>query len=493
MDKDTPLRTSLGNLQLKSIDAALEQSPVSIVITDVDANIEYVNPFFTELTGYAREEVIGENPRILKSEVQTLEFYQDMWNTLTSKKAWYGTLCNKKKSGDFYWERASIAPIVNENNVITHYIGVKEDITEERKANQALKHSERFNRKIIDSSQNGIYIYDFEKECNTFINSQYTELTGYSLADSELNNPHQFRRLFHPDDYQKLLDHFESFKQADTDVSKKLEYRFKKRDGTWIWCLSNDTVFERNSQGSVKSILGTFIDFTDRKQTEALRTDAERITRHDLKSQLNSLINLPELMLEDDNLTEEQIEYLRMIRENGYQMLSVLDQSFNLYKMEIGSYTPEVTSVDIKHMLERLLKSFGQGAREKQVELQGFINGSQLSELAAYQIRTDEMLLHSLCSNLISNAIEASPAHETVTVRVTERDQYWYIHVHNKGTIPEHIRPNFFQKYTSAGKKRGTGLGAYTVKLVADTLGGKADFTTSREEGTTITVSLPKL
>jgi signal transduction histidine kinase len=80
-----------------------------------------------------------------------------------------------------------------------------------------------------------------------------------------------------------------------------------------------------------------------------------------------------------------------------------------------------------------------------------------------------------------------------VTVRVTERDQYWYIHVHNKGTIPEHIRPNFFQKYTSAGKKRGTGLGAYTVKLVADTLGGKADFTTSREEGTTITVSLPKL
>lgn len=111
---------------------AIEQSPVSIVITNNQGIIEYVNPKFCEVTGYSVTEAIGENPSILKSGSQDDEFYKNLWNTITSGDDWTGEIHNKRKNGELYWEQAVISPIVNSKQEITHYVAVKEDITEKK-------------------------------------------------------------------------------------------------------------------------------------------------------------------------------------------------------------------------------------------------------------------------------------------------------------------------------------------------------------------------
>lgn len=108
---------------------AIEQSPASIVITDLNGDIEYVNPAFTEKTGYSFEEVVGKNPRILKNESKPSDEYKPMWDDLLSGKTWHGEFYNTKKNGEHYWELASISPIIDNNNVMRAFIAVKEDIT----------------------------------------------------------------------------------------------------------------------------------------------------------------------------------------------------------------------------------------------------------------------------------------------------------------------------------------------------------------------------
>ena len=112
---------------------AVEQSPESILITDKEGYIEYVNPIFTSITGYSLQEVMGEKPGFMKSGKHSTKFYQRMWNVISNGDIWQGEFLNKKKNGELFWERVSISPIKNESDRITNYVGIKEDITEKKK------------------------------------------------------------------------------------------------------------------------------------------------------------------------------------------------------------------------------------------------------------------------------------------------------------------------------------------------------------------------
>jgi len=125
----THLHLKSQQKKLLQLSQAVEQSPFSIIITDLDGTIEYVNPKFFQISGYSIEEVIGHNPRILKSGEKSSEEYKDLWETITSGNVWCGEFHNKKKNGDLYWELASISPIKNNKGKFTHFIAIKEDIT----------------------------------------------------------------------------------------------------------------------------------------------------------------------------------------------------------------------------------------------------------------------------------------------------------------------------------------------------------------------------
>jgi len=125
--------------EIRKLSYAVEQSLSSIVITDTNGNIEYVNQKFLDLTGYSREELIGKNPRILKSGETSPEEYKRLWKTISEGGAWKGVFHNKKKNGELYWELASISPIKDKDGKITHFLGVKEDITDRKRAEEALQ------------------------------------------------------------------------------------------------------------------------------------------------------------------------------------------------------------------------------------------------------------------------------------------------------------------------------------------------------------------
>lgn len=144
--------------ELTKLSQAVEQSPVVVVITDHNGDIEYVNPRFSEVTGYSADEAIGENPRILKSDKTAPSLYEDLWRTITSGEIWTGELVNKMKNEDEIWESISISPIFNDAGQITHFVAVKEDITERKMAEENLQESQKQLQAILDISPVGVAI-----------------------------------------------------------------------------------------------------------------------------------------------------------------------------------------------------------------------------------------------------------------------------------------------------------------------------------------------
>jgi PAS domain S-box-containing protein len=129
--------------ELRKLSRAMEQSPSSVIITDLQGNIEYVNPKFAEVTGYSPEEVRGKNPRILKSGETPPEEYRKLWKTITAGDEWHGVFHNKKKDGTLFWERVSISSVRDTSGAITHFLAVKEDITNQKSLEDQYRQSQK--------------------------------------------------------------------------------------------------------------------------------------------------------------------------------------------------------------------------------------------------------------------------------------------------------------------------------------------------------------
>jgi len=129
--------------RIRKLSLAVEQSPTIVVITDLEANIEYVNPCFTETTGYGADEVIGQNPKLLSSGHTPQEVYRELWEALAAGKMWRGEFRNKKKTGDLYREQALITPFHDAAGVITHFLALKEDITGRKALEDQLRHAQK--------------------------------------------------------------------------------------------------------------------------------------------------------------------------------------------------------------------------------------------------------------------------------------------------------------------------------------------------------------
>lgn len=174
--------------QIKKLSLAVEQSPVSIIIADLKGTVEYVNPKFSELTGYSLHEIVGKNPRVLKSDFTSDEEYKVLWETIISGKVWSGVFKNIKKDGSEYWESATISPIKNEKGEITHYIGIKEDITEKKQIYADLTVA---NNKAEESNQlKSHFLANMSHEIRTPLNGilGFLDLIkDYTISESERN------------------------------------------------------------------------------------------------------------------------------------------------------------------------------------------------------------------------------------------------------------------------------------------------------------------
>ena len=162
LNEDLEKRVEERTAELRKLSEAIEQSPVTVMITDKKGTIEYVNPSFSEVTGYSAKEAIGQNPRIVKSENHPHTFYKDLWDTILSGRTWRGEFLNRKKSHEEFWESTSISAIKNDEGEITHFVAVKQDITERKKAEEEIKNSQQRLAQIIDFLPDPTWVVDNE-------------------------------------------------------------------------------------------------------------------------------------------------------------------------------------------------------------------------------------------------------------------------------------------------------------------------------------------
>ena len=243
--------------ELRKLERAMEQSPVSIVITDVHGRIEYVNPKFEAVSGYSAAELIGNRPSMLKGGDYDEEAYARLWETILSGREWKGVFHNRRKDGTMYWESALISPIRDESGMITHFIGIKEDITQLK----AYQESLRLSATVFEATNEGIILTDAEGRVRT-VNPAFSRITGYQ-ADEVLGRP---AFLFDPARRSEVLQKVrEELRQSQRWSGEITEQR---KDGSWFhqW-LSVTTLHD--AQGQVSGHVIIFSDITRHKADQA--------------------------------------------------------------------------------------------------------------------------------------------------------------------------------------------------------------------------------
>jgi two-component system NtrC family sensor kinase len=273
MDFDETLQMRTEE-RLRFLSSAVEQSPVSIVITDLHGNIEYVNRKATEITGYSMAELVGHNPRILKSGDKSPEEYTGIWETIRTGE-WRGIFHNKKKNGELFWESAAISPIRDSSGKPTHYLAVKEDITERMAIEAALKTSEERFRLITETISEVFWMSDATLTRIFYISPAYENLWERS-RESLYADPRSFMEPIHPEDLDRVRHEIESGRAAHQPFES--EYRLVLPDG------STRSIRDRgfpvyDSDGRVSGYVGVALNVTDQKASEQANADLAAIVQ----------------------------------------------------------------------------------------------------------------------------------------------------------------------------------------------------------------------
>ncbi|GAA6757141.1 PAS domain S-box protein [Thermus oshimai] len=237
---------------------ALETASEAVVLTDREGRIEWVNPAFTRLTGYGAEEALGKTPRILKSGLHPLEFYQTLWATILSGKVWEGEIINRRKDGTLYTERMSITP-VTEGGEIRHFVAVKRDVTEEKAREEAVRESEALFRTLAETAPALILLW--QEERLVFANSMAEALTGYTREEL-MERP--IWEFVHPLDRALVRERGLARVRGEA-VPGRYTFRILTKGGGVRWL---DYSAARVEVGGKPAVLGVALDITEDRERQ---------------------------------------------------------------------------------------------------------------------------------------------------------------------------------------------------------------------------------
>ncbi len=527
---------------------AVEQNPASIVITDPSGNIEYVNRKFCELTGYSFEEVLGKNPRILKSDTTRREYAEVLWKTILQGREWRGRLRNVKKNGDFFWESAVIAPIINEDNQITHFLAVKEDITERMRMDAALEAMSGLQNLLMNIASKYINlplsemepgINDSLAEIGTFVEADRANIFIYDEASQTCRNTHEWCApgippreesskvvaVKHMQDWVETHQKGQSFLVEDTShlPEGKLRQMIQAcairslltvpmmRRGKCIGFVGFDYLTKlRKSTENEKQLLYVFsqmiVNLHVRAELEqnlliekekaqaANKAKSEFLANmsHEIRTPMNSILGFSEVML---NTTQDarSKDFLKTILDSGKALLSLINDILDLSKIEAGRMEISPEAADLRLILKEIMQLFEQKAREKQLDMEAHVDARFPETIIIDEIRLRQVLL-----NLVGNAVKFT--HEgKVSIRVelinnNEDSIDFSISIQDTGIgISEQYIHSVFDSFSQQSgqdyrKYGGTGLGLAISKRLTELMNGRISAESIQGKGSTFKV-----
>lgn len=492
--------------QIRKLSTAVEQSPASVVITDVNGDIEYVNPKFSETTGYSFNEVISKNPRILKSVETPPEVYKELWETITSGKEWKGEFHNKKKNGEQYWELASISPIRNHKGIITHFLAVKEDITKRKKADKELRASEEKYRLLAENIKDVIWIYHVRKNKYKYMSPSVLQMRGFT---AEEDKKHSLEERYTPDSAQKAKDAIHRMAQEFISNPKQKKQYYNEfqeiaKDGSLYW-IETISQPQYTKKGEVE-ILGVSRNIEKRKRAEQAMKENEihlqklnatkdkffSIIAHDLKTPFNGIMGFSDLLSEQiQNKDYEGIDkYAQIIQQSSKSAVDLLMNLMEWSRSQTGrlEFTPEY--IEIVKLIIGVTELLQGSALQKSISISRNLPRNAV-------VFADKSMISTILRNLISNAIKFTHQGGKIEISIEQKQKELLVAVKDSGVgINKADIDKLFRiegKFSKPGtiNEKGTGLGLILCKEFVDKHNGEIWVESEIGSGSTFIFTIP--
>jgi PAS domain S-box-containing protein len=355
-----------------------------------------------------------------------------------------------------------------------------------QRAERELRESEARYRLLAENVSDVLYVTD-DRFRITYVSPSIAALTGYTPAEFMALRMEDY---LHPASLKAIEQAIERRQESEQrgDMDDRVgfwEHRYLRKDGSVVW-VETTTKPVRDEEGSFAGMIGVSRNISERKRLEQAQADVERILRHNVRSPVVSLISGLRL-LSDIDRPEDRDPLVQDLQRTAREMLQWLDFFRGLAQLERGEYTLDPERVDLVSLLEEVRREVA-AASAQHGRISLLVDGRAYRGDDGLMVSGESMLMSVLFRSLVQNAAE-SPTGGLVTINV-RRGGNPYVTIHNEAPIPEPVRSRFFEKYSTAGKTHGTGLGTYSAKLVADAHAWDIRFCSSEEKGTTVRVTL---
>ncbi len=538
------------NLSSSNINPSIFQIAVNdifnhVVITDLDGKIVFANPSAERITGYSKEEMIGQTPRLWGRQMPS-EYYLNLWDTIKNKRQVFkGELINKRKNGEIYNARVVITPLIDSNGTLIGFLSTEEDVTLAKAAgsstsdflthtakevetpitlntkdleeikNEAYQNLSDVNKKRLDnvietnkglvykvkslidlansdvfklavlSSFNHIVITDLDGKI-IFANPSVTRITGYTQQEVLGKNPSLWGGQMPKEFYQEMWHIIKEKKEVF-----KGELVNKRKNGELYTARSViSPIFD--SKKDLIGFIGTEEDITLAKKSDQMKTDFVSVTAHQLKTPMTSISWNLELIKDEvyDKLSSEGKVTMDTVIASNKSLIAYVDSLLNITRMEFGRLYVSTKDIELNNLIKDVISDAAQSYKID-------VSRIQFNKSDYLNLHIDPSLIRLILTNLITNAIKYSPENAPIIVDYTKDDKNIIISVKDSGFgIPKDqqdkvFSKNFRAKNVADKKINGTGLGLYVVKLIVNTYHGRMWFESEENKGSTFYFTIP--